>query len=378
MSDDDRGDDTDEHDVIPLTPANPPAVAPAYGTRRRVRVRRRRRVTMVVGALILVPLLVFGAGVSWFLWELGGSSSGKTVQVHLERGWGVPRIGDQLAHQHIVRSSLAFNIYARFNGDNSFQAGTYQLRENLGVKAAVRELKKGPRIDYQLLSVPPGLWLKQIATRVGNLGGGRTASTFLDGTRNNAVRSLFEPAGTSNLEGLVRPDTYKISESQDEISVLQTMVTAFDANAAKLGLTNANVRGHVPYDIIIIASMIEAEAKVPQDRPLIASVIYNRLAANMPLQIDSTLIYGRGDPKNRHLSTADLQMSSLYNTYTHTGLPPTPIGAVSDASLRAAMAPADTTFLYYVLAGKDGHHAFSSTEQQWQQDVNAARAAGLL
>ena len=156
------------------------------------------------------------------------------------------------------------------------------------------------------------------------------------------------------------------------------MVTAFDTHAAKLGLTNASVHGLTPYQIIIVASMVEAEAKVPQDRPLIASVIYNRLAQHMKLQIDSTVIYARGNPADRHLSPADLQLKSPYNTYVADGLPPAPIGAVSDASLRAALAPADTDYLYYVLAGKDGHHAFSSTYQQWQQGVAAARAQGLL
>jgi UPF0755 protein len=299
--------------------------------------------------------------------------------VHLDRGWGVAQVADELARKHVVRSALAFNIYARFNGDNSFQAGTYDLRESLGVRATVRALKKGPRIDYVVLKIPPGLWLKQIAQRVAGLGGGRSAQNFVDGTRNNAVRSTFEPADVSNLEGLLRPDTYKISESQDEIAILQTMVKLFDARALKLGLATANVQGHTAYDIIKVASIIESEAKVDQDRQLIASVIYNRLAANMPLQIDATVLYARGDPKNRHLSAQDLtNIKSPYNTYLHPGLPPTPIAAVSDKSLLAAMAPAATDYLYYVLAGKDGHHAFSSTADQWQRDVAAAKAQGLL
>ncbi len=356
-----------------------PERLPYAGVRRRARRRRRRgRVTMVIGVLILVPVLVLGSSIGWFWYQLGGDASGRTVQVHLQRGWGVSQVADELADKHVVRSALAFNIYSRFNGEKSFQAGTYDLRENLGVKGAVRELKKGPRIDYQILKIPPGLWVKQIAERVAGLGGGRNAQAFLDGTRNNAVRSAFEPADVSNLEGLLRPDTYKISESQDEIAILQTLADTFDSHAEKLGLATANVRGHSAYDIIKVASIIESEAKVDVDRQLIASVIYNRLAANMPLQIDATVIYARGDPKNRHLSQADLAIKSPYNTYAQPGLPPTPIAAVSDKSLLAAMAPADTNFLYYVLAGKDGHHAFSSTAEQWQRDVAAARAQGLL
>jgi len=193
------------------------------------------------------------------------------------------------------------------------------------------------------------------------------------------VRSVFEPEGVNNLEGLLRPDTYKISNSQDEISILQTMVTAFDKKAKKLGVDTADVEGHTAYDIIKIASLIESEAKVPQDRPLIASVIYNRLRQNMPLQIDSTVIYGRRDPKNRTLTPHDLQsVKSRYNTYTNAGLPPTPIGSVSDASLKAALHPAQTDYLYYVLAGKDGHHAFASTFEEHERNIEAARQAGVL
>jgi len=341
--------------------------------------RRGRRITAVILVVVLVPLFALGASVAWFFWELDGHGKpGAVVHVTLERGWGVPRIAKELHHDGVIGSALVFNVYTRLHGDNSFQAGTYYLHKNLGVKDAVKALQKGPRIDYVLLRVPPGLWMTQIAERVGRLGG-RHAAPFLQDTHNNSVRSAFEPDGVTNLEGLVRPDTYKISGAQDEISILQTMVTAFDRNAIKMGLTNANVDGHTAYDIIKVASLIESEAKVPQDRPLIASVIYNRLRANMPLQIDSTVIYGRGDHTNRKLTPADLQnVKSPYNTYLHNGLPPTPIGSFSDASLRAAMAPAQTDYLYYVLAGKDGHHAFASTYEQQQANIEAARRAGVL
>ncbi len=107
--------------------------------------------------------------------------------------------------------------------------------------------------------------------------------------------------------------------------MLSTLVTTFDKKAVTLGLANANVQGHTAYDIVKVASLIEAEAKVDADRPLIASVIYNRLARGMPLDIDATLIYARGDPRNRSLSDKDKLIVSPYNTYAHTGLPPTPI-----------------------------------------------------
>jgi UPF0755 protein len=349
------------------------------GPRRpRRRPRRRTRVVAVIVAVVFIPVAVLGSGVGWFFWEIDSHGApGKEVSVQIQPGWGVPRIGDELHHDHVIGSSLVFNLYARFNGDNSFQAGTYVLHTNIGVRAAIAALKRGPKINYQVLQVPPGLWLQQIAARVGKLGG-RNAQVFLQGARNNSVRSIFEPAAVTNLEGLVRPDTYKISGSQDEISILQTMVQTFDTRAEARGLRKTNVNGYSAYQIVIVASMIEAEAKVPQDRPLIASVIYNRLAANMPLQIDSTVIYARGNPADRSLSANDLHINSPYNTYGHVGLPPTPICSVSDASLIAALAPAHTNFLYYVVAGKDGHHVFASTYAQQQQNIDAARRAGLL
>jgi UPF0755 protein len=156
------------------------------------------------------------------------------------------------------------------------------------------------------------------------------------------------------------------------------MAETFDQRAIKFGLANANVRGFGPYDILKVASLIESEAKIDSDRPLIASVIYNRLAQKMNLQVDATLIYARGNPKNRSLSDADKQIASPYNTYLHAGLPPTPIAAVSEKSLRAALAPAQTDYLYYVVIDKAGHHAFASTYAEHQANIERARKAGVL
>ena len=159
--------------------------------------------------------------------------------------------------------------------------------------------------------------------------------------------------------------------------MLSTLATTFDKKAVELGLANANVQGHGPYDIIKVASLIEAEAKIDADRPLIASVIYNRLARGMPLQIDATLIYARGDPRNRSLSNKDKLINSPYNTYMHTGLPPTPIASVSAASLKAALAPASTQYLYYVVIDKKGDTAFATTLQQQNNNIAIARKNGV-
>jgi len=341
-------------------------------------VTRARRTAIVLIALVVVPFVVLASGAIWFWWQLdppGGP--GAKVELQIVQGWGVPRIGDELTHAGVIDSSLVFNIYARLNGDSSFKPGTYDLRKHMGVSGAVKALKAGPRIDYTMVTIPPGLWLKEIAQRVGKIPGKR-ADAFLQASMNNAVRSSFEPDGIDTLEGLLWPDTYKISAEEDEIQILKTMESPFEKKAGTLGLLQANVQGHGPYDIIKIASLVEAEAKTAADRPLIASVIYNRLAQGMKLQIDATLIYARGNPKNRTLSNADKAIDSPWNTYKIDGLPITPICAVSEASLRAALAPAQTDYLYYVVIDKKGDHAFGRTLAEQQQNIDRARQAGVL
>jgi UPF0755 protein len=339
---------------------------------------RSRRTALVIIGLVVVPLIVLASGAMWFWWQLdppGGS--GSKVEMEIQRGWGVPEIADELESKGVIGSSLVFSVYSRMNGDTSFDAGTYELKKHMGVRNAVKALNAGPRISYSVMTVPPGLWLPEVADRVAKVPG-LDRQAFLDATTNNAVRSSFEPEGVNNLEGLLWPDTYNVEAEEDEIKVLKTMARTFEKNAEALGLANANVQGYGAYDVIKIASLIEAEAKVPEDRPLIASVIYNRLAEGMPLQIDATLIYARGDAKNRSISDADKEIASPYNTYANTGLPPTPIAAVSEASLRAALAPADTDYLFYVVSDKNGKHAFAETLEGHEENIAAARAAGLL
>jgi UPF0755 protein len=341
-------------------------------------VSRKHRTWLVLIALVVVPLVTLALGVGWFWWQLdppGGA--GARVEVQIARGCGVPCIGNELSRRGVIGPSWVFNVYARLHGDSNFKAGTYELRKNMGVGSAVDALKAGPHIAYVKLTIPPGFWLQQISARVGRLPG-LSVEPFVQATVNNAVRSAFEPQGTNNLEGLLWPDTYNISADEDEILVLSTLVQQFDKRAVQLGLANANVQGHAAYDIVKVASLIEAEAKIDADRPLIASVIYNRLARGMPLQIDATLIYARGDPHNRSLSDKDKVIDSPYNTYEHTGLPPTPIAAVSAASLQAALHPATTTYLYYVVIDKKGDTAFATTLEQQNANIAIAKQNGAF
>jgi UPF0755 protein len=155
---------------------------------------------------------------------------------------------------------------------------------------------------------------------------------------------------------------------------LQLVLSKYDLAAAR----PAGVR-LTPYQILTVASLIEAEAKVPGDRPKIAAVIYNRLKRDIPLQIDPTVQYAwalRGHPKPR-LGLADLRIGSPYNTYRLRGLPPTPIDSPGEQSIRAALQPASADWLYYVVVGRDGHHAFTASYQQFLELKRKAKSLGV-
>ncbi|MCZ7526114.1 MAG: endolytic transglycosylase MltG [Acidimicrobiia bacterium] len=349
------------------------------GRRRAARSRRSRRRTVLVlagmvGILFLPVLIVLG----WFWYQLdppGGS--GGAVVFDVEEGWGVADIGDALQDAGVIGSSFAFQVYANVTDAGPFRAGRYELREDLGVREAARRLEGDPEFVYERLELPPGLTLAQIADRVGALPG-RSRERFLEAAASGVVRSRFQPPEVTSLEGLTFPDTYFVDEGQDEIAILETLVARFDEVADRLGLAErAAAAGLSPYQVVVVGSLVQTEAKLDEDRPLISAVVRNRLAEGMLLQIDATVLYARGGGEEP-ISRADLEIDSPYNTYRYPGLPPTPISTVAEVSLEAAMAPADVPYRYYVLIDPSGRHAFAETLEEHEANVAEAREKGLL
>jgi UPF0755 protein len=341
----------DDLEVRPPDEITPPS-------RRTARARDRRRTLLalaVVAALVLLPILVVGG---WFLWELNPpGDAGDPVSVEIRSGWGAKQAGDALQANGVIGSSLAFQAWAKVSGV-SFQAGAYELREHLGVRAAADALERGPVAPPHLtLAVPPGLTLAQIADRVGQLPG-HDRDAFLATAASGVVRSRLQPPQVASLEGLTWPDTYFIGPQQSDEEILSTLVRAFDEHAAAAGVTS--------YDTVRVASLVQAEAN-SEDGDEVAAVIDNRLARGMPLQIDATLCYAKGGcppvPNN-----ADKQIDSPYNTYRVTGLPPTPIMTVTEPALRAALRPADVSYLYYV-TGDDGVTRFGTTIREHERNI---------
>ncbi|MCU1456070.1 MAG: hypothetical protein JWL73_162 [Actinomycetia bacterium] len=347
-------------------------VPPRTARRRR---RRRGRGFKVVLVLLILSLPFLGA-FGWFVYQLDPPGSpGKQVAVTIKPGWGVGNIGDELARDHVIGSSLAFKLYAAATGSRHFEAGKYTLHEDLGVRPAIDVLKRGPKIVVQTLALPPGLTIKQIADRVGNLPG-RNAAAFLQLAQSGVVRSRYSPPGNNSLEGLTYPDTYSFAPTDDDTTILKTIVAHFDAAAATAGI-DAPPAGITPYQAVVVASLVQREAGVAEDRAPIAAVVYNRLKLGMPLQIDATLLYARGDASSAP-TNADKKIQSPYNTYLNKGLPPTPIATVTPESLAAALHPANVPYLYYVVIDKSGKSAFATTLAEHNQNVAEARAKGLL
>ncbi len=317
--------------------------------------------------------LPFVVAIGWFWYQVDPPGDpGPLVDVQIPKGAGVGTIADRLEARGVIGSALAFRIYARFSGSDTFQAGSYRIHRDLGASAAIDALDRGPRQVYRKLALPPGLRFDEIARRIGRLPG-LSAERVLALASAGAVRSVFEPAGVNSLEGLTWPDTYYVERHEDEQKVLGTVVRAFDDHARALGLDAATD----PYRAVVVASLIQREAGVDEDRPLIAAVIENRLRDGMALQIDATVVYARGGG-SQPLTDADFALPSPYNTYVVAGLPPTPISTVTAPSLTAALHPASVPYLYYVLTDKNGKHAFAETYAQHQANIADARRRGVI
>jgi UPF0755 protein len=317
-------------------------------------------VLAILVALLLVPLLAAGAWVYFQLHPRG--EPGERVVVTVQPGWGTSQIGEELAAKDVIGSALVFRIWER---DSRFTAGMYELRENLGVTDAADAMRAGPQTAPQV-GVLPGLTLDEVGDRVAGIKR-FSKDRFLQIATDGEVRSVFQPESTTTLEGMLAPDSYPVRADQTELGLTSAMVEAFDDRATRLGIVDAAAKlGITPYEVVIVASLVQREAKLDEDRPLIAAVIYNRLRDGMPLQIDATTQY------------ADKVGNPAYDTYQIPALPPTPISTVSESSLRAAMSPADVPYKFYVLSDANGKHAFAQTYEEHLRNVEAARAKGLL
>lgn len=358
----------------------------------------RRRVlkwcVFAVGALLIVGVLTAGAVGYWYIRQVNPTGeSTEPINFTVVPTDTLESVSVRLEELGVITNARVFRYYVRSKGGIEFTPGYYELQPRDHMGNLMRVLNTPPAATYKKVTFPEGFTIAQMGQRVQRDLPPMTESAFLAATQSPELHSTLQPPGTTSLEGLLFPDTYQVAGNESEVQVVQRMIllmervgrqVEIDRRAAELELT--------PYDVLIVASMIEREAKFDVDRPKIARVIYNRLALGMPLGIDATLCYGQ--PAGTTQGTCKAT-DSPYNTYLHTGLPPTPIANPGRASIEAALAPspplgvgdplcADLApgvkceLLYYVLADADGHHVFAVTQEQHDANVQAARDAGLL
>lgn len=291
----------------------------------------------------------------------------------------------------IVNPSV-FRWYVERQGGLDVVPGFYVLEPLDHMGSILDTLATPPEETFTSVTFPEGFTVAKMADRLAATVPTITADEFLAAVTSGQVRSEFQAEGVTSLEGLLFPDTYQVSNGESAERVAARMVALMERVGRQEDIV---VRGYVlgltAYQVLTIASMVEREAKVDDDRALIARVIINRLKRGMPLQIDATLYYGQ-DPGTPF---AELKaIDSPYNTYLYPGLPPTPIANPGRASIEAVVNPApnppaggalcvgvprnECEYLYYVLADEDGRHAFAVTYDQHLANVDKALQAGLL
>jgi UPF0755 protein len=299
-------------------------------------------------------------------------------------------LADRLQAEGLILDADVFLTYVERNGGIELVPGYYSLRTNDHVGNLMAVLRTPPGRTFTNVVFPEGFTVAQMAARLADRVPGASAERFLElATTDGEIRSAYQPDGVTSLEGLLFPDTYQVAGDETETSVIERMVGLMERVGRQEGLDDAFFD---PYDVLIVASMIEKEAKLDEDRGKIARVIYNRLFMGMPLQIDATLFYGQ-DPDIPF--SVLRQLDTPYNTYLNTGLPPTPIANPGRASIRAALNPTPDPspgdpictelpqgepcrYLYYVLIDTDGRHAFAATLEQHERNIEIAREAGVL
>ncbi len=342
--------------------------------------RRPRRLLVAVG--VVAALLVVALGGTW-LWVKAKidppGPPGEQASIVVPEGATTADIAELLAEEAIVSDASVFGYYVRFSGGASFQAGEYTIARNSAMGEVVEVLDQGPQIAFDELTVPEGLTIEEVAERVGSVER-FSGERFLELAQSGSVRSKFQPDDVDSLEGLLFPDTYRFDETEDEADLLARMVALFDSVATDVGYEEKGLPGGLtPYDAIIVASLVESEAKVPQDRGKISRVIHNRLENGMRLQIDATVIYARGGQRREggQVLNRDTEVDSPYNTYQVPGLPPTPITIPGRAALEAALNPEPGDWLFYVKYETDGTHAFAETGAEHSRLVAEAKARGV-
>ncbi len=314
----------------------------------------------------LIAITALAAWLAWALWLPVPPQGQKFVM--LRAGYSTRRIARELKSAGVIRSTQAFVLWHAFHRRPSLKAGEYLFDHDASAIDVHRRLAHGD-VYVHTVVIPEGYNIFDIAQAIESAGLGPRQDFLRVAATDTTLISDLAPQATS-LEGYLFPNTYQFTRTQSTRDMAAEMVKQFRQVAAEIGLTEDVQK------TVTLASVIEKETAVPDERPEVASVYLNRLSKRIPLQADPSVIYAEllKGTYGGALHHNDMQFDSLYNTYRHSGLPPGPIANPGKSSLQAALHPAESRFFYFVSDG-NGHHRFSITLEEHNRNVAALRRA---
>jgi len=324
--------------------------------------------TIMIALMVVIVLFVFCF--SWFLWEYNHPrdrlSTGTVFEI--ERGSSASLIARKLKEENIIKKKWPFlTAYRLYYPKEKLIAGEYEFNPPLSVKEVLKKILKGDIILHPV-TVPEGLTIEETADLLSKKYAFNREKIVYHAQNTKLVSHLDTKA--QDLEGYLFPETYHIPKNTSEAELIEMMVDQFRKTFVPRWEERAKEMGMEIRDIVTLASLIEEETSVPEEKPLVSSVFHNRLKLGMKLDCDPTIIYAL-KKKNGYLGrlrNKDLKLNSPYNTYLHNGLPPGPISNPGQESLKAALYPSETDYLYFV-SKNDGTHKFSSTFKEHQRAV---------
>jgi len=335
--------------------------------------RKKKGNGLLIGVIVIVAVIAIGVG--GFSVIMGDADkaldpeSTATMTVEIPSGSSTTKIGTILADQGIIDSADSFKLQSKMKGmDGKYKAGEYTLSPAMTMTEIMDILVSG-NVNTVRFTIPEGLRVDEVADKL-EAEGLINRDLFMKEIESGEYSYKFlkdAPAGKLRLEGYLYPNTYDVFTTASEHDIIDRLLRQLDTVFTDDMYQRTEELGMDINEVMTIASLIERETMVDSEKAKVASVIYNRLEIGMKLQIDATVQYAMGESK-QFLTYKDLEIESPYNTYQIDGLPPGPICSPGEASIKAALYPEDTDYIYYVLsAAKDGTHKFAKTGAEFQK-----------
>lgn len=333
----------------------------------------KKAVFLLVVVVLIIIAIASGAIYINSLDQPFDKNNKDTIHVTIESGSTTVDIGQALEENGIIKSASDFKIFSKIKRYGSrYQAGAYGFSPSMTLSEIAEILISG-KTSEMTFTIPEGYTIDQIARKLSD-DGIVNKDRFLELVRNGNFDYDFlssAQSGSNHLEGYLFPDTYTVPFDADEEEIIRIMLDRFDSVFTDKMKARAKKMGRSINEIMVVASIVERESKVPEERGKVASVVYNRLDIDMPLQMCSTVQYVLGEQKEV-LTYADTEIQSPYNTYINPGLPPGPISCPGLSSIKAALYPEDTDYLYFVVSEKlDGTQNFSKDIEKFEKDKAA-------